>query len=127
MTTAIGILFGIVFLELVFLLKLQRDVVRIRDGSRDAIRMLASSASDEEKEAAMRRESVRMFAATGLLVLKFLVIGAVLGLLYWIVIELFPAREAALQSTFVSASGLAILTAATLVYAWVRHVALKRL
>ena len=38
-----------------------------------------------------------------------------------------PRDEAALQASFVTPSGIAILTVATLVYAWVRHVALKRL
>ena len=56
MTTAIAILFGIVFLELVMMLNLQQDVLLIRDVSRDALRMLTSSASDAEKETAMRRE-----------------------------------------------------------------------
>ena len=68
-----------------------------------------------------------MFAATGRLTFKFLVVGAVLALMYWVVIKLFPEREAALQASFVTLSGIAILTVATLVYAWVRHVALKRL
>ena len=40
MTTALAILFGIAFLELVILLDLQQDVVRIRDVSREALRML---------------------------------------------------------------------------------------
>ena len=46
MTTALAILFGIAFLELVILLDLQQDVVRIRDVSREALRMLSSGASD---------------------------------------------------------------------------------
>lgn len=120
-------LFGIVFLELFMLLDLRREVVRIRDGSTDAFRMLASDASDDEKEAAMRRGSLRLFAATGLLLLKFLGIVAALALLYWGVVAIFPEREAALQASFVSPAGIAILTVTTALYAWVRHVAVKRL
>ena len=127
MTLVLAALFGIVFLELFMLLDLRREVVRIRDGSTDAFRMLASDASDDEKEAAMRRGSLRLFAATGLLLLKFLGIVAALALLYWGVVAIFPEREAALQASFVSPAGIAILTVTTALYAWVRHVAVKRL
>ena len=127
MTLALAVLLGIVFLELVIRLDLRREVLRIHDGSREAFRMLASNASDDEKEAAMRRESLRLFAATGLLILKFLGIAAVLALLYWGIVAIFPEREAELQASFVSPVGIAVLTVATLLYAWVRHVAVKRL
>lgn len=127
MTLVLAALFGIVFLELFMLLDLRREVVRIRDGSTDAFRMLASNASDDEKEAAMRRGSLQLFAATGLLLLKFLGIVAALALLYWGVVAIFPEREAALQASFVSPAGIAILTVTTALYAWVRHVAVKRL
>lgn len=127
MTLMLAALFGVVFLELFMLLDLRREVVRIRDGSTDAFRMLASDASDDEKEAAMRRGSLRLFAATGLLLLKFLGIVAALALLYWGVVAIFPEREAALQASFVSPAGIAILTVTTALYAWVRHVAVKRL
>ena len=127
MTLALAVLFGIVFLELVIRLDLRREVLRIHDGSREAFRMLASNASDDEKEAAMRRESLGLFAATGLLVLKFLGIAAVLALLYWGIVAVFPEREAELQASFVSPVGIAVLTVTTLLYAWVRHVAGKRL
>ena len=120
-------LFGIVFLELFLFLGLRREVLRIHDGSREAFRILASNASDDDKEAAMRRGSLRLFAATGLLLLKFLGIVAVLALLYWGVVALFPEREAALQASFVSPAGIAVLTITTLLYAWIRHVAVKRL
>ena len=127
MTLTLAILLGIVFLELFIRLDLRREVFRIHGGSREAFRMLASNASDDEKEAAMRRESLRLFAATGMLVLKFLVIVAVLALLYHGFVALFPEREAALQASFVSPVGIVVLTVATLVYAGVRHVAVKRL
>ena len=127
MTLVLAALFGIVFLELVILLDLRREVLRIHDGSREAFRMLASDASDDEKEAAMRRGSLRLFAATGLLLLKFFGIVAVLALLYWGVVALFPEREAALQASFISPAGIVFLTVTTLLYAWVRHVAVKRL
>ena len=120
-------LFGIVFLELFLRLDVGREALRIHDGSREAFRMLASNASDDEKEAAMRRGSLQLFAATGLLLLKFVGILAVLALLYWGVVALFPEREAALQASFVSPAGIAVLTVTTLVYAWIRHVAVKRL
>jgi hypothetical protein len=126
-TLALAVLFGIVFLELVIRLDLRREVLRIHDGSREAFRMLASDASDDEKEAAMRRGSLQLFAATGLLLLKFLGIAAVLGLLYWGVVAVFPEREAELQHSFVSPVGIAVLTVATLRYAWIRRVAVKRL
>lgn len=127
MTTLLGILFGIVFLEVALRLNLQREVFAIHAGSRGALRMLASDASDAEKEVAMRRASVQLFAATGMLILKFLIVGAALWLLYEAVVALFPAQAQPLQASFVSVSGIVLLTAATLVYAWVRHVALKRL
>jgi hypothetical protein len=126
-TLALAALFGIAFLELVLLLDLRREVLRIRDGTQEAFRMLASNAGDDEKEAAMRRGSVRLFAATGLLLLKFVGIVAALALLYWGVVALFPDREAALQASFVSPAGIAFLTVTTFLYAWVRHVVVKRL
>ena len=127
MTLTLAVLFGIVFLELFIRLDVRREVVRIHGGSREAFRMLASNASDDVKEAAMRRESLRLFAATGILVLKFLGIVAALALMYQGVVSLFPEREAALQASFVSPVGIAVLTVATLIYAWLRNVAVKRL
>lgn len=127
MTQALALLFGIVFFELVILLNLRREVVRIADGSRAALAMLRSGASDAEKEACMRRESLRLFSATGLLTLKFLLVAASLLLLFELIAMAVPDREAALQANLLSPVGIAVLTLATLGYAWARHVVLKKL
>lgn len=127
MTTLLGIPFGIVFLEAAMLLKPHREVLAIRDGSKRALTTLASGASDQAKEAEMRRESVRMFAATGLLTLKFAAIGAALAVCYWLVVTLFPGQAIGLKASFASLSGITMLTGATVAYAWIRHAALARL
>jgi hypothetical protein len=126
-TQALALLFGIVFFELVILLDLRRDVLRIADGSRTSLAMLRSAASDAEKEACMRRESVRLFSATALLTLKFVLLAGAMWLLYELVVMAFPDREAALQASLVSPVGILVLTIATLGYAWARHVVLKKL
>jgi hypothetical protein len=126
-TQALALLFGIVFFELVILLDLRREVMRIANGSRDALAMLRSGASDAEKEACMRRESVRLFSATTLLTLKFLLIAGALWLLYELIVMAFPDREAALQGSLVSPVGIVVLTIATLAYAWARNVLRKKL
>lgn len=127
MTLVLALPFGIVFFELAIRLDLPREVGRITGGSRAALAVLRSGASDEVKEAAMRRESLRLFAATGLLTLKFLLIAAALGALYALVTYVFPEREAALQESLLSPAGIVILTVATLVYAGGRHVVRKKL
>lgn len=127
MTQALALLFGIVFFELVILLNLRREVMRIADGSRAALAMLRSGASDAEKEASMRGESVRLFSATGLLTLKFLLVAAALFLLFELIAMAFPDREAALQANLLSLAGIVVLTVATLAYAWARNVLRKKL
>lgn len=127
MTQALLLLFGIAFYELVILLNLQREVLRIADGSRASLAMLRSGASDAEKEACMRRESLRMFSATGLLALKFLLVAAALLLLFELIAMAFPDREEALLASLLSLTGIAILTVATLAYAWARNVLRKKL
>jgi len=126
-TQALALLFGIAFFELVILLNLRREVMRIADASRAALAMLRSGASDDEKEAAMRRGSLHLFAATGWLILKFLLVAAALWLLYELITMAFPDREAALHASLLSPVGIALLTIATLGYAWARHVVLKKL
>lgn len=127
MIYAIAILFGIVFFELVVRLDLRRDVMRILEVSRSSLDMLRSQSSDAEKEAAMRSASVRMFAATGMLLLKFMAVAAALLLLYALVVTIAPGRREALDASFVSPVGIAVITVATLAYGWVRHAVLERL
>lgn len=127
MTQVLAVLFGVVFFELVILLNLRREVTQIVEGSRTALAMLRSGASDDEKEAAMRRGSLRLFAATGRLTLKFSLVAAALWLLYELIAMTFPDREAALQASLLSLTGIAVLTVATLAYAWARNVLRKKL
>jgi len=126
-TYALGLLFGIVFFELAIRLDLRREVMQILGGSRESLSMLRSQSSDAEKEAAMRTASVRMFAATGMLLLKFLAVAAALVLLYYLIVTIAPGRRAALDASFVSPVGIAFITVATLAYGWVRHAVLERL
>ena len=116
MTLALALVFGIVFFEVARALDLVREVQSIRSGAQGALRMLASGASDDEKEVAMRRASLRVLGATGLLTLKFLAIGAAM-----------PGQRQALLDNLSSPAGIVIVTAGTFIYAGARHVVVKRL
>ena len=127
MTLALALVFGVVFFEVARALDLGREVQGIRNGAQGAIRMLASGASDDEKEAAMRRASLRVLAATGLLSLKFLAIGAVLFALFALIVTVMPGQRQELIDSLSSPAGIVIVTVGTLVYAGARHVAVKKL
>lgn len=124
---ALALVFGIVFFEVARVLDLVREVQSIRSGAQGAIHMLASGASDDEKEAAMRRASLRVLGATGLLTLKFVAIGAALFALYALIVTAVPGQRQALLDNLSSPAGIVIVTAGTFIYAGARHVVVKRL
>jgi hypothetical protein len=126
-TLALALVFGVVFFEVARALDLGREVQGIRNGAQGAIRMLASGASDDEKEAAMRRASLRVLAATGLLTLKFLAIGAALFALFALIVTVMPGQRQELLESLSSPTGIVIVTVGTLIYAGARHVAVKKL
>jgi hypothetical protein len=126
-TLALALVFGIAFFEVARALDLGREVRSIRSGAQGAIRMLASGASDDEKEVAMRRASLRVLAATGLLTLKFLAIGAALFALFALIVTVMPGQRQELLDNLSSPAGIVIVTVGTLIYAGARHVAVKKL
>lgn len=127
MTYVLLLLFGVVFVELVIALEFRTQVVRIHSGALDAFRMLASDASDDEKEAAMRRESLGLFRATGIFLVKLLAVGAALALLYALVVLAWPAGEKDLVASFTSPTDIVIVSIVLVFYAWARHAVVKKL
>ena len=127
MTLVLALAFGIVFFEVARALDLGREVQSIRSGAQGAIRMLASGASDDEKEAEMRRASLRVLGATGLLTLKFLGIGAALFVLFALIVTAMPGQRHELLDSLSSPTGIVIVTVGTLIYAGARHVVVKKL
>ena len=128
MTWVLQFVLCVVFLELFLLLKLGPEAMSILNRSREGARVFTdASLDDDQKEAFMRRASVEMLKATGRLVLKIAAIGAALYLAYLLIVALVPTSREAIVAGFTSISVIAILTVATVVYAWARNVISKKL
>lgn len=128
MTLAFLLVSCVVFIELFLLLGIADQAYAIVTGSREAMGVLASRELDDEaKEAAVRRASLEMFKATGLLVLKFGVIVIALWALFAAVVALSPGLEQPILRSFVSPLAIVGLTVAAAAYAWARHVVVKQL
>jgi len=113
--------FCMVLFELFALLKIVRDAMAIVTRSQEAMRVLMySDLGDDEKEVLMRRGSADIFKATLRFALKFAAIGAVLYLLFVLTVTLLPDLKEELLESLYSPVVIAVLTVATLCYAWVR-------
>jgi hypothetical protein len=120
--------FCIVMFELFVLLKIGRDAMAIITRSQQSMRVLMSSElGDDDKEVAMRRASVDIFKATLRFALKFFSIGLILYLLFVLIVTLFPNLKRTLLESLYSPIVIAVLTFATMGYAWVRKTILSRL
>lgn len=128
MIHALLVLFGIAFLELILLFDLRTEIAGIFGGSREAMRVLASkSMDDDEKESFVRRASLALFRSTAIFAMKFLVVLAILYLVYLLMVTVLPDRRDAFVANLMSLPGIAIMTIATLCYAWARNAVLKKL
>jgi cobalamin synthase len=128
MTYAILFLLCVVFLELFLFLELRKDAVAILARSREAVRVLCSAETDDDrKEAFMRRASAQTLKATAVFTLKFVLIFLLLYLIYRGAIAAIPGLEGPLVDSFVSPPVIVILTIATLCYAWARNALVKQL
>jgi len=128
MTYAVLFVFCIVFLELFLFLGLRNEVMAIMRRSREALRVLMTTdLDDSEKESFMRRESVLMLKAAGMFTAKFAIIFGVLYLLYLLAVSAFPDLQDEILDNLVSPAVIAILTVATLCYAWARNAIRKQL
>ncbi|HEY7640238.1 MAG TPA: hypothetical protein VH814_10975 [Steroidobacteraceae bacterium] len=128
MRYALLFLFCVVFIELFLLLDPRKEAVAIVRRSHEAARVAAAKGmSDDEKEAFMRRESLAMFKATAMLTLKFLGIFAVLYAIFLGTVAVMPDLERPLLDDFVSPPIIAMMTIATVLYAWARNAILKQL
>ena len=128
MIYALLLFFCIVFFELSGLMDLRKEALAIVTRSRAAMRvMTAADMSDDDKEKFMRRESLGMLRTTGTFTLKFLGIIAVLYAAFLGVVALVPRLEQPLLDSFVSPSMILLLTAATVLYAWLRNAVVKQL
>jgi hypothetical protein len=119
--------FGVVFVELVIALDLRAQVLAIHAGARGALRVLASDASDAEKEAASRRASVSLFRDTGIFLLKLFAVAVVLAIAYFAVALIWPAGGRGLEAGLTSPVEIAVLSVVLVLYAWGRHAVVKRL
>jgi hypothetical protein len=127
MIYAVTFPFCVALFELFALLKIGRDAKAIITRSQQALRVLRSSElADDDKEVLMRRGSADIFKATLRFALKFLVIGGVLYLLFLLTVTLFPALKQAMLESLYSPVVIAVLTVATLCYAWVRRAIVAR-
>ncbi len=114
---------SIVFVELFIFLNIISDAQGVLKLSAESVNVMKSKTmTDDEKEAFMRKNSATMFIATMKFLAKFVLIFAILfGLIYIIEISSKLLAEQVMQS-FVSVYMMIALTAATLIYVWIRNV-----
>ena len=116
----------ILFIELFILLDVKKSSTAIISGTRDAQRVFGSSEmSDEEKERYMRRETLRMFKATATFLFKFLLIFVVLYAVFWLTTQFRPELRPGIIESFTSPIVIVALTAAAMIYVWLRNVVVK--
>ena len=128
MIYALLLLFCVVFLELFLLLDLRKEAIAIVARSREAVRVMADAdSSDDDKEAFMRRAALAMLKTTATFSLKLVGIFAVLYAMFLGAVALIPDLERPLLDSLVSPPIIAVLTIATVLYAWVRNAVLKQL
>jgi hypothetical protein len=118
--------FCIALFELFALLQIGRDAMAIITRSQEAMRVLRSELGDDDKEVLMRRGSADIFKATLRFGLKFVAIGGVLYLLFMLTVTALPDLKQALLESLYSPVVIAVLTVATLCYAWVRRAIVSR-
>jgi hypothetical protein len=110
------------FVEMFILLKVMEDTQSILVLSRQAVDVLVSKEmSDDKKEVFMRKRSLALFKATFCFTLKFLAIFAVLFAVYFAVNRFFPPYGRIMADGMYSVRVLAVLTAGTMVYVWIRN------
>jgi hypothetical protein len=110
------------FVEMFILLKVMDDTQSILVLSRQAVDVLVSKEmSDDEKEVFMRKRSLVLFKATFYFTLKFLAIFAVFFAVYFTVNRFFPPYGRVMAEGIYSVRVLAVLTAGTMVYVWIRN------
>jgi len=127
MTYVSLLLFSIVLFELFALLGIGKDAMAIIARSQEAMRILRSPAiGDDEKETHMRRGSAEIFKATLRFTAKFVLIGAVLYLLFVLIVAVRPDLETPILESLVSPVVIVLLTAVTMCYAWARKALLPR-
>lgn len=114
-------LFCLIFVELFILLKIMKDVRSVLDLSKEASRVLMSKEmSDDEKEVFIRRSSLGLFKSSFILMFKFICIIFVLYALYF-GINLYSTEIGyVVLKGFQSLKILAVLTAVTMLYVWIR-------
>lgn len=118
--------FCIALFELFALLQIGRDAMAIITRSQEAMRVLMSELGDDDKEVLMRRGSADIFKATLRFALKFVAIGGVLYLLFMLTVTALPDLKQVLLESLYSPVVIAVLTVATLCYAWVRRAIVSR-
>jgi len=119
---------SIVFVEMFIALNILPDAQNVLKLSSESVNVMKSKEmTDDQKEAFMKKNSLTMLVATLKFSAKFISIFIVLfGLIY--ALE-FYSKELATEVTnsFYSITIMTVLTAATLLYVWIRNVIRRKL
>ncbi len=128
MTFVVLLLMCATFVELFRALGLGRHVgvtTRVSGQALEALR--STTLTDEEKEAAMQRSSLALIQQTGLFVGKFLLILGALAAIYLAAVHLAGVNGDRLDAHLLSPVSWVAMTAAAMLYAWLRYAVTKRL
>ena len=128
MSYLIALVFCVIFVELIFILRIIVDAKSILSVAKESLGILQSnSLSDDEKEKQIRQCSLNLFKATFTFAGKVLFIILVLGLIYLLIDWSMPQTATLVAQAFSSVMILIILTAVTMIYVWIRNVFVKKL
>jgi Sulfotransferase family len=112
----------LIFVEMFILLKVMENTQSIFLLSRQALGVLVSKEiSDDEKEVFMRKRSLALFKVTIFFTFKFLSIFAFLFAVYFIVNYFSPSYGKIMSDGLYSMRIVAVLTAGTMLYVWIRN------
>ena len=110
---ALLVLFAIIFFELFVLLRVSNDAKAIITLSRRSMHPLLSSENgDDEREAFVRRTSTDIFTATCRFSAKFILIGLVVYLLFFLIVTQFPDLRNGILEKLASPAAIAMVTLA---------------
>lgn len=128
MSYLIALVFCVIFVELIFILRIIVDAKSILSVAKESLGILQSnSLSDDEKEKQIRQCSLNLFKATFTFAGKVLFIILVLGLIYLLIDWSMPQTATLVAQAFSSVMILIILTVVTMIYVWIRNVFVKKL
>ena len=117
----------IIFIEFIIRLKIINHALKIYTNTKEAVKVITSDLSDDDKERLIKKSSLNIFSKTFWLVFSFFFIGLVLFGVYYLSILIFPLLEESIQSVFVSPLMLVLLTLFSILYINIRNVISEKL